>query len=87
LREASPVTYVTPDDAPFLIIHGDQDTVVPVTQSQALSLTLTAAGVRNILVIVKNAQHGLEPVGAPIQPPLEEVQKVVADFLDAELRR
>jgi dipeptidyl aminopeptidase/acylaminoacyl peptidase len=31
--KASPVTYVTKDAAPFLIMHGDQDDVVPLAQA------------------------------------------------------
>lgn len=36
LINASPVTYVDSTDAPFLILHGDQDNVVPLEQSQLL---------------------------------------------------
>lgn len=31
---ASPVTYMGPDDPPFLIVHGTKDFVVPPTQAQ-----------------------------------------------------
>ncbi|MFJ8545090.1 prolyl oligopeptidase family serine peptidase [Streptomyces sp. NPDC093586] len=43
-REASPVVRVTPDAPPFLILHGEADTVIPVTQGQALASALRAAG-------------------------------------------
>src|SRR5207237_10124027 len=36
LSRASPVTYVTKDAPPFLIMHGDKDQVVPFSQSQIL---------------------------------------------------
>src|SRR5690606_37904819 len=32
-RAASPVTYVTPDDAPFFITHGTGDSTVPFSQA------------------------------------------------------
>ena len=32
-REASPIAYVDAGDPPVLLIHGDADAVVPVTQS------------------------------------------------------
>jgi dipeptidyl aminopeptidase/acylaminoacyl peptidase len=34
--EASPITHVTEDDPPFLLIHGERDEVVPVEQSQLM---------------------------------------------------
>lgn len=42
---ASPVTYVTPGDAPFLIVHGAGDTLVPLSQSLLLDSLLRAAQV------------------------------------------
>ncbi|OVE85190.1 lipase [Natronolimnobius baerhuensis] len=44
-RRASPVTYVTPDDPPFLLMHGRTDQVVDVEQSDGLFEELTAAHV------------------------------------------
>jgi hypothetical protein len=29
IAQASPITYVTPDDPPCLLIHGDQDELIP----------------------------------------------------------
>jgi acetyl esterase/lipase len=42
---ASPVTYIDPKDPPFLLIHGDEDKVVPVAQSHLAEARLKAAGV------------------------------------------
>ena len=56
---ASPVTYITPDDPPFLIIHGEKDGYAPVEQAQTLDARLKAAGVSSKLVIVQNGEHGL----------------------------
>jgi acetyl esterase/lipase len=42
---ASPVSYVNPGDPPFLIVHGTQDTIVPVSQSILLDSLLRAARV------------------------------------------
>ncbi len=49
-RKASPVTYITPDDAPFLIIHGDKDTIVPYSQATEFETALKAAHVPAILL-------------------------------------
>ena len=54
---ADPTTYVTPDDPPFLIVHGDQDDIVPLHQSELLHAALVAAGVDAELYIVKNGGH------------------------------
>jgi acetyl esterase/lipase len=32
-RKAAPVTYISADDPPFLFVHGDQDSIVPIAQS------------------------------------------------------
>lgn len=58
LAQASPVTYVTADDPPFLILHGDMDLVAPLSQSQLFYDRLTAAGVEAQLVIVQGGNHG-----------------------------
>lgn len=44
-KSASPVFYVTPDDPPFFIVHGEEDYTVPVAQSEELARTLKKAGV------------------------------------------
>lgn len=45
VRRANPITYVTTDDPPFLILHGDQDDTVPLGQSEMLRDALQNAGV------------------------------------------
>src|SRR5262249_33215164 len=56
--KANPITFITKDDAPFLIFHGDKDTTVPVGQSQILHEALQKAGLESTLVVVKGAGHG-----------------------------
>ena len=55
---ASPTNYVTKDDAPFLIMHGDKDPLVPAAQSTELHELLEKAGVPSKLVILPGAGHG-----------------------------
>ncbi|MGE8135127.1 alpha/beta fold hydrolase [Novosphingobium subterraneum] len=45
IRAASPISYVDVKDAPVLLLHGVDDKVVPVGQSQQLEAALKAAGV------------------------------------------
>jgi acetyl esterase/lipase len=86
LKTASPVTYITPDDPPFLILHGDKDTVVPLSQSQILYNQLKAGGVTATLVVVKNSGHGFVPSGGAISPTRAEITAMVADFYDKYLK-
>ena len=57
-RDASPTTYVTRDDAPFLLIHGDADVVVPLQQSEVMEQKLTSAGVAVRLIRIPGGNHG-----------------------------
>lgn len=54
---ASPLTFVTKDDPPFLIMHGDHDTVVPIKQSSDFYEVLKATHVPVIYHVVKNGGH------------------------------
>jgi acetyl esterase/lipase len=55
---ASPTHYVTKDDPPFLIVHGDRDPLVPLQQSEMLAELLKKAGVPVTLYVVRGAGHG-----------------------------
>jgi triacylglycerol lipase len=56
-RRASPVEYVTADDAPFFIFHGTADMLVPVQSSVDFHETLKAQGVSSTLLTVDGAGH------------------------------
>lgn len=74
---ASPMTYISKDDPPFLIIHGDEDETVPVSQSQAFAKALKAAGVPVTLEVVVGRGHG---TGGPRFEPM------IKAFFDKYLR-
>lgn len=57
--DASPVTHVTSDDAPVLLVHGERDKLVPLSQSRAMAAALKTAGVAHELIVVKHASHNL----------------------------
>ena len=57
-KEASPVTHVTPGDAPFFTAHGTDDKVVPYAQGKEIHAALTQAGVPSILQEMTNGGHG-----------------------------
>ncbi|MEJ2078810.1 MAG: alpha/beta hydrolase [Acidobacteriota bacterium] len=58
VKRANPITYVSPDDPPFLICHGDRDPLVPHNQSVLLEAALKQAGVPVTFYTVKGAGHG-----------------------------
>ena len=74
-RQASPLSYVSRENPPVLILHGDKDDLVPYTQSQRLHAQLDQAGVKNQLITVKGAGHD--------GPMFEtsEIQEKVISFL------
>jgi len=78
-KAASPVTYVDKDDPPFLIIHGEKDDMVSPKQSQLLSAWLNVAGVKNELIMVKDAPH------FGVMFDADEIRNKVIAFLKEEL--
>ncbi len=75
---ASPVDQVSPVDSPFFLVHGADDPLVPVSQSEELAVALTDAGVRNQLVVIPGAGHDLD---FPIKTPRNLVFQIL-EFLD-----
>lgn len=57
-REASPISWVSPDDPPFQIVHGTNDCTVPPLQSETLHAALIAAGVDSSLTMIAGGGHG-----------------------------
>jgi acetyl esterase/lipase len=86
LHRASPVYSVTSAAPPFLILHGELDSAVPVTQAHELHQALINTGASSTLVIVKNANHNFKPTGGPINPTREKISNLMADFFDLWLR-
>ena len=75
---ASPVTHVTADDPPFLIVHGTRDPVVAFDQSMTLHAALTNVQATSTLLTVDGGGHG-----AGFGP---DVTAVVTRFFDHHLR-
>ncbi len=84
MTAASPVTYLTPDDPPFLILHGDKDSVVPLDQAETLHARLVEAGVDSRLVIVQNGDHSLR--GRDASPTAEAIATMILEFLEKNLK-
>lgn len=56
-KQASPVTYISSDDPPFLILHGDQDPLVPLAQSTEFDCLLKKAGLSSEFNFRKGKGH------------------------------
>ncbi|UCG47885.1 MAG: alpha/beta hydrolase [Phycisphaerales bacterium] len=81
--KANPITYVTKNDPPFLIMHGDKDMLVPLHQSRLLYDALKKAGVDATLHVVEGAGHGLRNG----RQSTHELVEIVADFFESNLTR
>ena len=84
LVAASPVTYITPDDPPFLMFHGTRDNIAPLEQSAWMDEQLKAAGVSSTWVTVEGGDHGLQ--GPDAAPNQEEVFNMILSFLQEHLK-
>jgi acetyl esterase/lipase len=76
-KAASPITYVSKDSPPFLIMHGDRDPLVPLAQSEELLDALQKAGVQAKLVVIPGAGHIF---WSP------QIMHTVEEFFDKELK-
>lgn len=74
---ASPITYVSGDDPPFLFIHGTDDSLVPYNQSELLDAALKKVKVESLLSPVVGGGHGVS--GS------QEPQARMRSFLDKHL--
>lgn len=86
VTEASPITHVTSDDPPFLLIQGEQDELVPVEQSRLMYERLLQANVPAQIVIVKNAGHSMIAPNSSATPTLDEMNQIILNFLAQYLK-
>ena len=85
----NPLLYVTPDDPPILLIHGDNDKIVGLDHSIALQYACRHEGVPVELRIIKNAGHGLPDIHANVAQyaqHMEEALSASVDFFDKYLK-
>ncbi|HQX56846.1 MAG TPA: alpha/beta hydrolase [Pyrinomonadaceae bacterium] len=56
----SPIVFVTPDDPPTLLIHGDKDSLVPISNSQTIYEAFQKNKVKSSFVTIPGADHGFQ---------------------------
>jgi acetyl esterase/lipase len=75
-QSLSPVTYITKNSPPVIIVHGDADPTVPYQQSVDLKKKLDEAGVKNEMITVPGGVHGKFPAEEN-----RRISKAITDFL------
>jgi acetyl esterase/lipase len=76
-KMVSPITFVSKDSAPALLIHGDKDTLVPIQQSEEMVAKLREVKVPAELIVKKGEKHGWLTI-------LEDM-KSLGDWFDKQL--
>lgn len=87
-RKASPILYVSKDSPPLLLVHGEDDDLVPFDQSVRMADAYRRAALPVEFIPVMHAGHDFEQVGAaPISPSVEMVHQKTIDFFNRYLMR
>jgi acetyl esterase/lipase len=81
-QAANPIRYVTADDPPFFIVHGDQDRTVPHHQSELLRDALRAAGIPVEMRTVIGAGHGSQTAALNAAYQTDKMIQEMTAFLD-----
>lgn len=88
VRMANPIAHIRPGTPPFLIIHGEDDEVVPVQQAVKLYDALVASGSEATLVRLPDADHWLAAPahGITTEGAWDEVGRHAIGFFSEHLR-
>jgi len=79
-KEMSPVSYLTKNSPPLLMIQGDKDTTIPVKQAYRMQQALKTIKAPVEILIVKNSGHNWRSVDSPIEPTREEINQQTIHF-------
>jgi dipeptidyl aminopeptidase/acylaminoacyl peptidase len=82
LRAISPISHAADFRAPVLLIHGEDDTVVPINQSQHMADRLHSAGKSVRLVTLQGDDHWLSEPETRVQM-LREIETFLAQNIGA----
>jgi len=77
-EKISPISHVSADDPPTLIVHGDADLLVPIRQAEVIVAKLEEAGVRAQLVIRQGRGHDFAGIDKDVT--------VMTDWFDEHLK-
>ena len=85
-QDAKSQSYITPDDAPFMIQHWLDDHSVLPSVSQTLYNEVTAQNIVAQLQFVANAGHIFAPHDGPTNPVYEVIAQTAITFLNNEVK-
>ena len=74
----SPINFVSDDDPPVMMIHGDEDRLVPLGNSERMGEALDGVGVVNKVVVLAGA-------GTVSAAPTATARETALAFLTAQL--
>ncbi|HEY2857044.1 MAG TPA: alpha/beta hydrolase [Terracidiphilus sp.] len=83
IREASPITYASKDDPPFLEILGDQDEYIPMSEATNLQTALHAVRGRCDIIVIPGGKHGTG--GWNQLPGVPDWERQMTEWLNARL--
>jgi acetyl esterase/lipase len=85
-REASPATYISPDVAPCMFIHGDVDKTVPFEPTRRMSERLRECGVDSPFLALPGVGHGarLYVSAAASTSPMPQIIEFLAKHLGGD---
>ena len=86
--DANPVDSVRPGAPAFLLLHGDDDRIIPPAQTLMLHRALRAAGVDSTYYLLSGAGHGRLALNRQQARQWSAIQVmiIIRDFLDRHLR-
>lgn len=76
----SPLSYLGKDTPPFLLLHGTDDTVVPIEESEKFCRALEEQGVPVRFYTIRGAGHATRHFHQ------EEIKRLILDFLEEAVR-
>ena len=75
-RLTSPITHVNSGDPPLLLVHGEQDVIVPFDQALRMKRAYESRKLTVEFIPVRNAGHDFSQVGdQPVSPSVGEVHR------------
>lgn len=80
-HEMSPVSYLTKDSPPLLMIQGDKDTTIPVKQAHRMQEALNTIDAPVEILIVENAGHNWRSVDGKVTPNRKEIIEKTVEFI------
>ena len=79
--DISPILFVTPDDPPTLLIHGDADELVNISHSQKMFAAMQGHKIKSRFITLPGAGHGFRDADAA------KAQSALVEWFEETLRK